>query len=98
VERMDHVPEQGLPLLGRFALGQPGDRVENQLVCPVVVAREHARGLWTDHGLPRSKIPLDYDTGGHRLAFRGPSLRGGGSIEPPPSSTGGGERGFFSCK
>src|SRR5882672_793204 len=43
VERVDHVLEQRLPRLGRFARGQRSDGVEDQLVRPSVVAREHLR-------------------------------------------------------
>src|SRR6266853_1101966 len=57
VEGMDHVLEQALPLLRRFVPGQPGDGVEDELVRPAVVAREHARGLRSDHGPPRSGLP-----------------------------------------
>ena len=57
VEGMDHVLEQTLTLLRRFVPGQAGDGVEDELVCPAVVAREHARGLRSDHGLPRSELP-----------------------------------------
>src|SRR3981081_3221728 len=86
VERVDHVLEQARPLLGRFAFGKPGDGLEDELVCPVVVAREHARGLRGDHGLPRLDLPWGIMTPGAPRPRR-----------PPPASAGG-ERPFFSCK
>src|SRR5258706_345841 len=50
VERVHHVLEESRPNPDRFTRGQGRDGCEDELVRPVVVAREHARGLCGHHG------------------------------------------------
>src|SRR5262249_27022048 len=53
IERMDYFLEEAAALLRRLAFGWGGDRLENELVCPMVIAREHARGFRSNHGRSR---------------------------------------------
>src|SRR5262245_35857863 len=52
VQRVNDVLEQTGSRLGRLAVWQFGDGVEDQLVCPSVVTRQHASGAEGGHGVP----------------------------------------------